>query len=87
MTAELTEISGVGPARSESLAESGYPTIESIASAEPEALATAADITEDKALDFIVQAQNLLPAPGDEESSHDFDLTPADVSDERESDS
>ncbi|MFO8049428.1 MAG: helix-hairpin-helix domain-containing protein, partial [Desulfosudaceae bacterium] len=70
MTAELTEISGVGPARSESLAESGYPTIESIASAEPEALATAADITEDKALDFIVQAQNLLPAPGDEESSH-----------------
>lgn len=57
---DLTELDGVGPARSESLEEAGYSDFETLADADPEALAEDAGVTEDKALDFIVQSQNLV---------------------------
>lgn len=57
---DLTELNGVGPARSESLEEAGYADFETLADADPEALAENAEITEDKALDFIVQSQNIV---------------------------
>jgi hypothetical protein len=57
---DLTELDGVGPARSESLEEAGYEDFASLAEADPEALAEDAEITEDKALDFIVQSQNIV---------------------------
>lgn len=57
---DLTELDGVGPARSEDLAEAGYDDFETLADADPEALAEEAEIPEDTALDFVVQSQNLV---------------------------
>jgi len=57
---DLTELDGVGPARSDSLAEAGYEDFETLADADPEELAEDAGVTEDKALDFIVQSQNIV---------------------------
>ena len=57
---DLTELNGVGPARSESLEEAGYDDFETLADADAEQLAEDAEITEDKALDFIVQSQNIV---------------------------
>jgi hypothetical protein len=57
--AELTDLDGVGPARSESLEEAGYASVEEVAEADPEELAEDADVPEDTALGFVVQAENL----------------------------
>jgi hypothetical protein len=57
---DLTEIKGVGPARSDSLNEAGYEDFSSLADTDPAELAADADIPEDTALDFIVQSQNIL---------------------------
>lgn len=58
--AELTDLDGVGPARSDSLEEAGYESVEAVAEAEPEQLAEDADVPEDTALGFVVQAENLV---------------------------
>ncbi len=60
--AELTDINGVGPARSDSLNEAGYTSVEEVADADPDQLAEDADITDDKAVDFVVQSENLVAA-------------------------
>lgn len=58
--AKLTDIDGVGPARSESLEEGGYESVEAISEADSEELAEAVDIPEDTALGFVVQAENMV---------------------------
>jgi hypothetical protein len=60
MTVDLTELDGVGPARSGDLEEAGYDDFETIADADHEALAEEAEIPEDTALDFVVQSQNIV---------------------------
>lgn len=59
MTDDLTELNGVGPARSDYLAEAGYETFEEIGDADNEQLAEDVDIPEDTALELIVQSQNM----------------------------
>lgn len=87
---ELQDLTGVGPAREEALDEAGYSSVEDVADADHEELAEEADIPKDTALEFVVQAQNLV-RPSDEDEDEDeelgddeFDLQPKDVSDEVE---
>lgn len=58
--AELTDLDGIGPARSDSLAEAGYPDVETLAEADHEALAEEVEISEDQAVGFVVQAENAV---------------------------
>lgn len=88
---ELSDIDGVGPAMEERLEESGYEDVEAIADADESELSEVDQITSDKALDFIVQAQNLLKESDEEEEEdaldgEEFDLTPSELSDEEEED-
>jgi predicted RecB family nuclease len=57
---DLTELNGVGPARSGYLEEAGYEDFETIADADNEQLAEDVDIPEDTALELIVQSQNIV---------------------------
>lgn len=57
---DLTELNGVGPARSDYLTEAGYEDFETIAEADNEQLADDVDIPEDTALELIVQSQNIV---------------------------
>jgi hypothetical protein len=86
--AEITDISGVGPARASSFEEMGYETVEDLADADPEELATADNLTEDRALEFVVEAQNMSEEDDadetDDESREEFDLKPSEISDEVE---
>jgi len=68
---DLTDLDGVGPARSESLAEAGYASVEAVAEADPDVLADDADVPDDTALDFVVQAQNLVEGDASEDAEDD----------------
>ena len=57
---ELTDITGVGPSRADDLVELGFETVEAIAEAEPDDLTGLNRVGEDKALEMIVDAQNVL---------------------------
>lgn len=84
---ELSNIDGVGPAMEERLEENGYEDVEALAEAEEDELSEVKQVTSDKALDFIVQAQNLIEdADGEDEEleGDEFDLTPSELSDEQE---
>lgn len=70
---DLTDIDGVGPARSDSLVEAGYDSVDMLAMADPEELAADADIPEDTALDFVVQAQNMVADDGDSADGSESD--------------
>jgi hypothetical protein len=61
---ELTELDGVGPARSASLVEAGYEDVAAVAEADAGQLAEDAEIPEDTALGFIVQAENITASEG-----------------------
>jgi len=58
--AELEDLDGVGPTRAERLSEAGYGDMEALAAADHEELAEEADVPEDTALEFVVQAQNVV---------------------------
>lgn len=57
---ELTELDGVGPARSDRLVEAGYEEVEDLVGVDDATLAEDADVPKDTALEFIVQAENLV---------------------------
>lgn len=83
--ADVTDIKGVGPAKADTLAENGYDSVDAIASADPDELSEVDGVGEDRALEFIVEAQNLLEAHEEVEEAYpedEFDLTPAEVSEE-----
>jgi len=83
---ELHNIDGVGPAMEERLEENGYEDVEAIADADEEELSEVKQVTSDKALDFIVQAQNLIEEDDEEAEEElegdEFDLTPSELSEE-----
>lgn len=84
---DVTDIDGIGPSRAETLAENGYETVGDVADADPDELVEIDGVSEERALEFVVEAGNLREDDGDEsdESEGDeFDLTPAEVSDEVE---
>jgi len=84
MVAEVTDIKGVGPAKAETLAENGYESVEDIVEADPDILANVDGVGDDRALEFIVEAENLVEAEEEfeEEAEDSFVLTPEEVSEE-----
>jgi len=88
---EVTDIKGVGPSKAETLEENGYESVEDIAQADPDNLSDVSGISEDRALEFMVSAGDLLDAEDDaadeasaESEGDEFDLTPEEVSEELE---
>jgi len=60
MTDDLQELDGVGPAREEKLNDEGYETYAELGEADHEELAESINrLSEDAALDLVVQAQNM----------------------------
>lgn len=60
MTDDLQQIDGIGPAREESMHETGYETYADLAEADPDELGEEIpNLSSDKALEIVVQAQNL----------------------------
>lgn len=57
--ADLEDINGVGPSRKDSLEDEGYDSVESVAQSDPETLADDVGVSEDTALDWVVQAENI----------------------------
>lgn len=90
MTDDLQAIDGVGPAREENLVEAGYETYADLAEADHEQLADVIDrMSEDTALELVVQAQNLADLKEaevvegvevEEEASADDEAADTDVS-------
>lgn len=91
---ELTDIDGVGPARSDSLVDAGYDSVELLAMSDADEVAEDVDIPEDTALEFVVQAQNMVADENDseeaeeaaDESEEEDDPMPADLAEPAESD-
>ena len=84
---ELTEIDGIGPSMGERFAEHGYEYADDLLDADPAELSEIKQVTEDTALEFIVQAQDLVSEEEEAEGGDEFDLTPSDLaadSDEEE---
>lgn len=84
---QVTDITGIGPAKAETLEEEGYGTVEEIAEADRETLAAVDGVGEDRALEFIVGASDLLEEGQEEEleeeeDGDEFDLKPSEVADE-----
>jgi predicted RecB family nuclease len=76
---ELTDIDGVGPARSDSLVEAGYDSVEVLAMADPEEVADDVGVPDDTALEFVVQAQNMIADDdADESDEEDADADESD---------
>lgn len=64
---ELQDITGVGASRAEDLQEMGYTSVEDVANANPEDLTELSRVAEDRAIEIVVDAQNL--AGSEEEPS------------------
>jgi predicted RecB family nuclease len=89
--AQLTDIKGIGPAKADTLEENGYDSVEDVAQADPNNLSEISGISEERALEYMVEAGNLLDEESvddseqdEEDSGEEFDLTPSEVSDELE---
>jgi hypothetical protein len=84
---EPKDITGIGPSKAEDLAENGYESVEDIAQADPDNLSEISGISEDRALEYMVSAGDLLDSDSsesEEPESEEFDLTPEEVSEELE---
>lgn len=86
----VEDITGIGPAKADKLADNGYESLEDVAAAEPEDLSSIDGVgNDDRAHEFILEAENLLDEgdgaePEPESEGDSFDLTPAEISDEAE---
>ena len=63
-TADLEDLSGVGPATAEKLQDNGYDTFQSIAVASPGELSNTADVGESSAHDIIQAAREAADVGG-----------------------
>lgn len=72
---ELQDITGVGESRADDLVEMGYESVEDVAAADPEDLTELSRVGEDRAIEMVVDAQNLAGSeeeqPGEEADSPD----------------
>lgn len=88
--AEMTDIKGIGPSKADTLEEEGYESLEDVAQADPDDLSEISGISQERALEYMVSAGDLLDEESRddseqrEEASDEFDLTPSEVSEELE---
>lgn len=87
--ASLTDIKGIGPSKAGTLEDNGYESLEDIAQADPDNLSEISGISDERALEYMIGAGDLLDGDDDSEddeeaSGEEFDLTPSEVSDELE---
>ncbi len=68
---DFEELTGVGPARSERLEEAGYQRFEEVAESDAAVLSDEIDVTEDRALELVVQTTNIV-----EERNAEVDESP-----------
>lgn len=77
MTPEMTDIDGIGDARSETMKANGYDDVSAVADADPSELASKIPrVTEDRATNFVLEAENLL---ADSDSSDEATESEEDV--------
>lgn len=94
---EVTDITGIGPAKADTLAENGFETVEDIATADVDELAEVDGVGADRAAEFTFDAKEELAEDETEEDEVEeaeeieetideeaFDLTPSDDTDEVE---
>jgi len=73
---ELEDINGVGASRAEDLREMGYESVEDVSKANPEDLTALSRVAEDKAIEMVVDAENILEdEEDDDEDTEDDDGT------------
>lgn len=87
---DFEELDGVGPARSDSIVDAGYESMDELANADHDSLAEEIGVPEDTALEFVVQAQNVVEDDEDasadaEDDSDEADPLPADLAEPDES--
>ncbi len=89
--AQVTDIKGIGPAKAGTLEENGYTSVEDVAQADPNNLSEISGISDERALEYMVEAGDLLDEESgddseesEEVSGEEFDLTPSEVSEELE---
>jgi nucleotidyltransferase/DNA polymerase involved in DNA repair len=87
----IDDITGIGPTKAEKLEENGYESVEDVAQADPANLEEISGISEERALEYMISAGELLDDESEDESDEEleegeeeFDLTPAEVSEETE---
>lgn len=78
---QIDDITGIGPTKAEKLEDNGFESVEDVAEADPADLEEISGISEDRALEYMVSAGDLLDDESSEEGE-EFDLTPSEVSDE-----
>ena len=64
---ELQDITGVGASRADDLEEMGYTSVEDVADANPDDLTELSRVGEDRAIEMVVDAQNLADSEESEE--------------------
>lgn len=72
----LTEITGVGEATAEAMIAAGFPTVERVASADPDALAEIKGISREQAVDIAAAADSLESSDPDESDANEVDDAP-----------
>lgn len=68
---ELQDITGVGESRADDLVEMGYESVEDVAAADPEDLTELSRVGEDRAIEMVVDAENLSETDEGTESDED----------------
>lgn len=68
---ELQDITGVGESRADDLVEMGYESVEDVAAADPEDLTELSRVGEDRAIEMVVDAENLSETDEGSESDED----------------
>jgi len=76
---ELQDITGVGASRADDLEEMGYTSVEDVADANPDDLTELSRVGEDRAIEMVVDAQNLADSEESEEEEETVEEEPATI--------
>ena len=76
---ELQDITGVGASRADDLEEMGYTSVEDVADANPDDLTELSRVGEDRAIEMVVDAQNLAGSEESEEEEETVEEEPATI--------
>jgi len=76
---ELQDITGVGASRADDLEEMGYTSVEDVADANPDDLTELSRVGEDRAIEMVVDAQNLADSEESVEEEKTVEEEPATI--------